>query len=485
MKQLILIFSLLITIASCGNSNTCVCSNGACDTLVVISTNDVHSQIHDMPVLAAYVQSQRDSFSRVLVLSAGDMFSGSPVVDKYKERGYPMIDMMNRIGYNAATLGNHEFDYGQNVLIQRIRDAQFDFLTANAAFTNDMRNLVKPHIITDVNGMKVAILGFIETGDAGIPSALPENLEGIKFADALSLVDAYRSLRDSAEVFLVLSHLGLREDVKLAQLLPEVDAIIGGHSHTVLPAGIDTCGVLIAQTGSYLEHIGKTTLLLKNGKVVMKKSELIPINSLSVIDTDIQRLVEAYENDPALKVAVGVATDDITGKEALGNLFTDAVRTVHGLDIAVMNSGGLRISFYPKGNISFEDVYKLDPFENQLYVYNLTIEELSDLLKNTYNDKKSDILRISGAEYTLTLDTDDPNKAVSITVTGYQGRPLVQKATYKVGVSSYVKGRFIPLVNPQYQGRLIKGTTTAETLLQYLKLRPISPQPQRIFILNE
>jgi len=483
MKQLSLILSLLVLISSCGNRKTCVCSNGQCDTLVIISTNDVHSQIHDMPKLAAYVQSQRDSFRHVLLLSAGDMFSGSPVVDKYKERGYPMVDLMNRTGYKAAVLGNHEFDYGQEVLIRRIHDAHFDFLAANAAFTNDLRDMVKPYIIVNVNGLKVAVLGFIETGDAGIPSTLPENLEGAKFADALSLVDTYRSLRDSAEVFLVLSHLGLRDDVRLAELLPEADAIIGGHSHTVLPNGLDTCGVMISQSGAYLQHIAKTTLLLKDGKVVTKKSGLIAVESLSAVDTVIQQLVDEYRNYPALKATVGRATADITGKEALGNLMSDAMRAVHNFDIAVFNSGGLRTDSFPEGNISFEDVYKLDPFENQLYVYNLTMEELASLLKDTYNDKKSDMLRISGAQYTLISDPDDNNKALHIDITGYNDQPLPPKAVYKVGMSSYIRGRFIPLVNPKDEGRRIK-VTTAETLLQYLQRGPVSPQPPRTKIVT-
>ena len=483
MKQLSLILSLLIIIASCGNTNTntCECSNGQCDTLVIISTNDVHAHIHNMPKLAAYVQSQRDSFSHVLVLSAGDLFSGNPVVDKYKERGYPMIDIMKRVGYRASTLGNHEFDYGQEVLIQRIQEADFDFLAANAAFTNNLRNLVKPYIITDVNGMRVAILGFVETSDGGIPSTLAENVEGVKFADAFSLVDTYRSLRDSATVFLVLSHLGVTDDMRLAQALSEADVIIGGHSHTKLPKGIDTCGVLITQAGSYLHHIGKTTLLLKDGKVVAKKSGLIDFNSLSDVDTTIQSLVEKYENEPILKTVVGQAAADIIGKEALGNLITDALCAVHHFDIAVANGGGLRTDTIPFGDITFEDVYKLDPFENQLYVYNLTLEELSSLLKNIYNEKNENILYISGAEYTLQLNPDDTTKAVAATITYYNGKHLPPKATYKVGMSTYVQGRFVRLVDAADKGRRIK-ITTAETLLQYLKQTPVAPQLQRVFI---
>ena len=483
MKKLILILSLLIIVAACGNTaNPCPCSKGEC-TLVIISTNDTHSQIRDMPKLAAYVQSLRNSFAHVLVVSGGDIFSGCAVVDQHQERGFPMIDMMNRIGYTASALGNHEFDYGQEVLMKRARDAQFNFLAANAAFTNDLRNLIKPYIIADVNGLKVAILGFIENGDAGIPSTLPENVEGAKFVDALTLIDTYRSLRDSAAVFVVLSHLGTENDVRMAKRLSEADVIIGGHSHGALPEGLDTDGVLITNTGAYMESIGKTTLLLKNGKVVSKKNELIALSSLSDTDAELQRLVEFYENNPILKVVVGSAAADITGKEALGNLFTDAMRAVHGFDIAVMNSGGLRINSFPKGNIAFKDIYALDPFENQLYVYNLTLEELSALLINTYNNKKSDMLRISGAKYTLTLDPTDTNKALSIAITDANGKPF-KKATFKVGVSSYVMGRFMPLVKPKDEGRRIK-VTTAETLLQYLeKHSPVSPQSQRVFIEN-
>jgi 5'-nucleotidase len=165
------------------------------------------------------------------------------------------------------------------------------------------------------------------------------------------------------------------------------------------------------------------------------------------------------------------------------------MRTVLKWDIAVFNSGGLRIGSIPKGNIVFEDVYRLDPFDNQVYVYNLTPEELAALLKNTYNEKKSDMLHISGAKYSLTLDPANPAKALAITVTDYDGKPLAPEVsttgefTYKVGISSYVKGRFIPLVKPRDEGRRIKATT-AETLLQYLKREPVSPQPQRVFLIN-
>ncbi len=468
--------------ASCENRPAaCDCSKGQCDTLVIISTNDVHAHIENMAGLSAYVQSQRDSFSHVLLLSAGDIFSGGPAVDQYKERGYPMIDLMNTIGYAAHTLGNHGLDYGRESLKLLIDKAGFPFLCANADFTaTSLKDAVKPYIIKDVNGIRVVILGLIETSDAGHPSSLPENMEGIRFSDGVAVAGNYVSLRDSGQVFVVLSHLGVTEDVKLALQLPEADVVVGGHSHTVLPAGIDTNGVLITQTGCYLQYIGKTTLLLKDGKVVSKKNILVPVETLTMIDSAVQRKVDSYANNPALKKTVGRAAADIAGKEELGNLITDALRTVHRFDIAVTNSGGMRTTILPKGPVTFEQVYTLDPFENQLYVYRLSLEEMKALLKLVYNEKPSDLLRISGAQYTLLLDPADTARALDVAITDYKGAPLRVQPAYTVVMNDYIKERFMPFVDHKDEGRLIKATT-AETLLQYLKQGPVYPQPQRVF----
>ena len=272
-----LITALLLIGGACGRpEHSALDKRRGYDTLVIVSTNDIHARIDNMPKLAAYIQSQRDSFSRVLLLSAGDLFSGSPVVDQYAERGFPMIDLMNRMGYAAHTVGNHEFDYGQKVLKDRITQAAFPFLCANADFSGTLLNgAVQPYVITTVNGLKVAVLGLLQLEAHGRPSTLPENVEGVKFSDGLAVAAGYAALRDSGHVFVVLSHLGAADDVRLALQFPQADVIVGGHSHTTLPAGIDTNNVLITQTGAYLKHIGKTRLVLKNGKVVSKKSVLV------------------------------------------------------------------------------------------------------------------------------------------------------------------------------------------------------------------
>ena len=108
------------------------CSLSAKETQIIIfSTNDMHGSIDNFAKIASYIQKERAKNPNILILSGGDMFSGNPVVDQYPEKGFPMIDLMNRIGYQYEIFGNHEFDYGQEVLNRRMEQANFQFLCAN------------------------------------------------------------------------------------------------------------------------------------------------------------------------------------------------------------------------------------------------------------------------------------------------------------------------------------------------------------------
>ncbi len=106
------------------------------EEITLLYTNDIHSKIDNFDKLGYLVDSIEKSNKNVFLLSSGDIFSGNPVVDKYNEKGLPIIDLMNKVGFDASSIGNHEFDYGQNVLDQRISDADFDFICANFSSEN-------------------------------------------------------------------------------------------------------------------------------------------------------------------------------------------------------------------------------------------------------------------------------------------------------------------------------------------------------------
>ncbi|MDR3185061.1 MAG: bifunctional metallophosphatase/5'-nucleotidase [Prevotellaceae bacterium] len=476
--------ALLLVAGSCGRTgHSALDQRQGYDTLVIVSTNDIHARIDNMPKLAAYVQSQRDSFSRVLLLSAGDLFSGSPVVDQHAERGFPMIDLMNRMHYAANTVGNHAFDYGQKVLADRIAQAGFPFLCANADFSaTGLSAAIKPYVVVPVDGLKVAILGLLQLDPNGLPSTLPENVDSIVFSNGLAVASGYAALRDSGHVFIVLSHLGVIDDVQLALQFPQADVIVGGHSHTTLPAGIDTNNVLITQTGAHLKHIGKTTLVLKDGEVVSKKSVLVPTASLIAVDTAMQALVDTYKNNPDMKRVVGYTTSDITGKSALGNFITDALAAENRWDMAFTNNGGIRVPAIPQGRITFEQVYELDPFANRMTAYTMSIDEIKELLKQSYNRSGKLELQISGAHYTVVRAAADTTTAAEVLLTDYAGRPLDARKHYKVGMSTYVASTYMPLITHHDEGTRL-ATTTAETLILHLSRHRIKPDTAvRVFV---
>lgn len=139
------------------------CSLSAKETQIIIfSTNDMHGSIDNFAKIASYIQKERAKNPNILILSGGDMFSGNPVVDQYPEKGFPMIDLMNRIGYQYEIFGNHEFDYGQEVLNRRMEQANFQFLCANMIVDEETAGIKQPqpYAFLQIGDTKICILGL-------------------------------------------------------------------------------------------------------------------------------------------------------------------------------------------------------------------------------------------------------------------------------------------------------------------------------------
>jgi 2',3'-cyclic-nucleotide 2'-phosphodiesterase (5'-nucleotidase family) len=455
------------------------------DTLVILSTNDVHAHIDPMAKEAAYIQSVKRSYSRVLVVSAGDIFSGNPVVDRYAEngqprRGYPIVELMNRAGYDAMGLGNHDFDYGQAVLKERIEQANFPFLCANADFSHTtLAGLIPAYYTMDVRGIKVTLLALLQIGTGNIPSSHPKNVAEIDFTYSLTenYVTRYAPLRDSCDVLLVLSHLGIEDDRKLAPMFPEADVVIGGHSHTKISPPEIIGGVMITQTGANLSYIGQTTLILKDKKIVSRQNELIDVAQLTDARPDMESRIQEYNNHSPMNRVIGQATDSLTGKNALGCLMTDALTEQLNLDMAFANNGGIRVDTIAAGDITMSQIYKLDPFENEVIVYHMTLFEIQALLRYACRYNQIDF-QISGAKYTYHTATQ------TVALTDYNNVPLSPAKTYKVGMNSYIASMVIPFVTPPpaTSGENL-SVTTAATLVDYIiARRHVSPQAQRAFV---
>ena len=212
--------------------------------IAILSVNDMHASIDQFPKFATMVDSLRGIYPDMLLFSAGDNRTGNPVNDQYDPVNYPMIELMNRTGFDLCAVGNHEWD-GDIVNLQNdIERADFPFLCANVSIPKTVNLDIKPFVTMEHQGVKMAVVGMIEIRHDGIPGAHPDKLKAVSFKRPDVVLPDYKYLRNENDVVILLSHCGLEDDMELAQANPWLDAIIGGHTHTLVENPSETNGVL-------------------------------------------------------------------------------------------------------------------------------------------------------------------------------------------------------------------------------------------------
>lgn len=434
-------------------------------TVVIISANDMHAKIDNFPKFKALVDDLRKQYENVLVFSAGDNFTGNPVVDQFPDKGFPMIELMNTIGFTAGAIGNHEFDYGQEILMKRMKQANFPFISANISPADPSGINPLPYkIVTLHNGLKIAVWGVIQLNPlSGLPDSHPSRLNGITFTDGLKKATEFKWLRDSCNIFIGLTHLGYETDIELATIFPEPDVILGGHSHTIVSNPAEFNGVLIMQAGSDLKNLAKITLKLVDGKVVSKKAETISVVKYTREDSTIMKMVDQYNDNKELNRVIGTAQAAIKGNDELGSLITDGMAALDAVDVAIQNNGGIRIDSLRKGNISIKDIYKLDPFGNEIILFNLTAAELKSLIISAYRRENSPDLQISGLNYTLIIDKQ--GAATDVRLTFPDGTPCDDNRVFATGLSSYIASSY-PFDHEDQGSSLY--ITTAQALINFI-----------------
>ena len=432
--------------------------------IVLLCTNDIHGRLDNFSKVAAYYKNMKAENPATFLFNAGDMFSGNPLVDQYPEKGYPIIDIMNETGYELCAPGNHEFDFGQDVLNARREQASFPFISANVT-PGEGATLkpFEPYKTYEIGEIKMVVLGLVEVGSGGTPSTHPDRVKGVVFDKPVETAAKYRYLREN-NVFVGLFHTGVECDVPIADSVPELDVILGGHSHTKIDSGMMRNGVLITQADAHLRYLGETRITVKDGKVVKRSNRLLDLNEMTDEDAEVKALVEKYKkNDPSSKI-IGRATEDIEGKEKLGGLMTKAIIEELALDMAFQNSGGIRIPKIPQGDITLNTVYSLDPFGNEVVKIKMSYDEIANLLKNTAKRSELPDLYASGMSYELEVDKD--RNIVSFEMFDASGRPLDKNKKYTVGMNSYIYSKY----NFEHEDPGVStGITASQTLIDYIE----------------
>ena len=440
-------------------------SAGERKELHILSANDMHAAIECMPRLGFVADSLRALYPDLLVLSAGDNRSGEPLNDMYETPAYPMVALMNIVGFHATTLGNHEFDSGQQGLAKLISMSDFPALCANVHPDTKWNMHIKPYQLFDCGGVKVAVLGVVALSPMGIPESHPKNTTDMTFSAPLETIQQYQYLRNECDVMVLLSHLGYESDVKVSASLPWVDIIVGGHSHTQLKGGEVHNGVFITQNVNRLKCVTHTTITVEDGKVVDRKAENIAICGGKNENKVIAALVDYFSHNPAFQRVLAQVDTPFESYEELGCMMCDAYKQEGGADLSFQNAGGVRYETLAAGGFTVADALRLDPFQNEAVELNLTGKELADMLITCYNNDNKIFPYVGGmkAEYTL----DPATKAIKkLVLTDEAGKKLNPHKIYKVITNSYAVA--ISPTNRKDAGRGL-GRITAQLIMDYLE----------------
>ncbi|MDQ7823267.1 MAG: bifunctional UDP-sugar hydrolase/5'-nucleotidase [Candidatus Eremiobacteraeota bacterium] len=448
-------------------------------SLDILYTNDIHGAITPKPdeknpgnteggvaYLGGLIRKrEEESGGNFVLLDGGDWGQGS--YESKLTRGKTLIDVMNSLRYDAAEIGNHEFDWGRKALSEMMSRASFPILGANIIEDGDIISGAKPYTIKDVNGLKVGIIGLITPETPGTVD--PRNIEGLTFNDTASTVKKLlpELKKEGAELFIVLSHEGDAADEKLAKAVPEIDVIVGGHSHTALAEPKKVGNTLIVQSGTGGVALGSLSLSLddESGEILSFKNVLIPVSSKDIKpDADVERIIAPVvkEAQETMGVPVGNTDVDLTHdrkkvfETVMGNVVCDAIRESTGADIAMQNSGAIRDQIM-KGDINFGDLYRVMPFDKYMVTIELTGTQIKEIMENSSARKKGN-MQVSG----LTMDID-PRKKTGSKVSNIRvnGAALDEGKTYRVTVDDFLAagangyGTFLAGKNAAYNGLCI------------------------------
>jgi 5'-nucleotidase / UDP-sugar diphosphatase len=348
--------------------------------VVITHTNDLHGQllprdgIGGIAQIATVIRNARPD----LILDAGDIFTGTFLSDEFK--GAPTIQAMNKIGYMAGAVGNHEFDYGQDALRLRLREARFPLLSAN--LETPIAEIKKYTVLT-ARGIRFGIIGL--TTEEVKSKSHPRNVVGITVLDTVKTIERFLpEVRQKSDFIIATVHLEDEEERQLARAFPEIRLIIGGHNHEAL-GPIRVGSALIAKTGVAGRYVGRVDLDFENKKLSRMDARLIPVTAVRA-DSEIVKILEPFNDKVKVKMAefVGEATEDLSSsrmvESPLADLVADSFREKGKTQIAIHNVGGIRAKI-AKGRITWGNVFEVLPFQNTMVTLKLTGAQLKKTLE--------------------------------------------------------------------------------------------------------
>ncbi len=459
--------------------------------LVVVHTNDMHGYyettetsigIAGVAGLKNYYEAQG---ADVLLLDAGDFSQGSTLVSYYK--GKNAAEYMAAAGYDAVSMGNHEFDYSFDALLDNMKvltDAGVKVIDANVINKETVKSYFDANAVFEFDGIKVGVFG-LDTSET-LTKASPSNVKAVNFLDkeemfkeAQAQVDELKSA--GCDYIIALTHLGVDEEsvgrrsTDLAAAVKGIDLIVDGHSHTVIDGGEKVGDTVIVSTGSYLANVG-TVVIDKEAKT--EEAKLISAADYAagtaqydetvkaLVAEDVAEVAEAYSKVFAKTEVHLEGTKQIVRSQEtnLGDFTADAYLYTaqkyadeHELgvnvDCAISNGGGIRVSVEP-GDISMDTLVTIFPFGNNVCLVTITGEQLLEVLEaSTFCTPETigGFPQVAGIEYKLDVSVPYENgeqypdstyyapakPGSRVTIKSVNGKAFDPKAEYTVAVNNF------------------------------------------------
>ncbi|KAB8137679.1 hypothetical protein F9U64_08345 [Gracilibacillus oryzae] len=441
--------------------------------LQLLSMNDLHGKIDQqyeldingdgendgvygrMDYAASYLKDRDQAHPNSLIVHAGDMIGGSsPVSGLFQDE--PTVEIMEAIGFDFGTVGNHEFDEGTAELLRMVNGGEhpeglgtenydgmnFANLCANCVYKDSGEPILPPHTVTEIEGVKVGFIGINTQASAGM--VMPAGIQDIEFTDEAAAVnESVEALQsEGVEAIVVLAHLPAEQNgdsvtgdtADLARSVNDaVDIIFAGHNHQVVNGVVDN--KLIVQASEYGKAFADVNIQIdrETGDIVTKEAEIVWVDQSQVEpDAEVSAILEKYQTmiEPNAQDLTGDYTND--GDHGLGNLIADGMLWAMDTDFAMMNGGGIRDALLA-GEVTWGDLYNIMPFGNTLMKFDVKGEDLYTILNAQLSPVYGPDYSVAGLHYTWDEAT---TKVVEITLP--DGTPIDPEETYTLVVNNYM-----------------------------------------------
>lgn len=445
-------------------------------SIVIVYENDAHCAVNGYAQFAGMRDAIADT-AYVLTVSSGDYLQGGAMGSF--SRGSYIVDMINSAGYDVITLGNHEFDFAVDRLMELSKNVKADIVNVNFSKAGSAEPIFKPYVMKTVGSKKIAFVGVLSPETLIAESHAFYDGEG-KAVYQLHENEIYTLVQNAtndarkngADYVIVLAHLGelppINTDVTSVSLIQNtegINAILDGHMHSVIPemwvANAKGDSVLLTQAGTKFSHVGKLDIDA-NGRF---RSSLIPVDSATAVSPKVKATADSLNNltDEIMRQELTQVPFELTidkdgkrvirnGETNLGDLVADSYRKATGAQIGLANGGGIRLSI-SQGTLTYRNILDVSPFFNDICKIEATGKQIVEALEQgsqKYPEEYGGFLQVSGIRYTIDPAAEQRVSDVQIEDDDGNLTPIEMDRLYTVGLSSYVakKGTEITAFRP-------------------------------------